>query len=374
MSSTSAVVRTTSSVSSFTTSLKVLLAEFLPKMTTVTDTPRRSPRRHFTRWVVEPGDTLAAILAEIPTRSGVYIIEFANGERYVGETENIQTRFATHVLRSGQHAPWKDAVALQFWPLPRFSRVERQVEERKLIEELRAQGHTLRNRTWNLYSTQPGTLDGTLDADTFEHWAAGTIDHAIRRDWHEPDAVLERCIRDGSKLMRNTAAVPGLYGAIIDDVASVLHRTIPMPVTLEAKRWTLSDFPSTSGGRFVTLNVGRLEVYFAPREWDDPWVVLNAALGTVQKIKRERQLKELDAEANSRAYKGHPVDQFAFGAGEVAEAFDRSPALLEGVRRLTMQLMRRETSGLFARHHSEVLATEVFRYMHVSYFDGDTSG
>lgn len=54
------------------------------------------------------------------------------------------------------------------------------------------------------------------------------------------------------------------------DIAFALKELVPSAVELEGKYWTLTDCPSTSGGRWATLSTGFIELLFFPRTCEIP--------------------------------------------------------------------------------------------------------
>ena len=87
----------------------------------------RSPSSRFTRWVLDDATALAAILEPDRPRMGIYILEFSDGERYVGQTVDLLSRFASHRRR------WPgEIVAVSFLPAERerLNQIERDVISR----------------------------------------------------------------------------------------------------------------------------------------------------------------------------------------------------------------------------------------------------
>src|SRR5689334_15706366 len=83
-------------------------------------------------------------------RCGVYILSFTNGERYVGQSVNIVTRFGAH------RRTWDDIEFLDFSPCPR-ARLDGL--ERTMITGQRDAGHRLRNITHALGPLGDSDLD-----------------------------------------------------------------------------------------------------------------------------------------------------------------------------------------------------------------------
>ncbi|WP_081751520.1 GIY-YIG nuclease family protein [Corynebacterium vitaeruminis] len=89
---------------------------------------RNAEEFRFRRFELRGATSLASILEGGHT--GIYILEFANGERYVGQSVDVRSRFTQHVHGSG-HKPWTDVTAFAFLDVPAadLNRVERLIIE-----------------------------------------------------------------------------------------------------------------------------------------------------------------------------------------------------------------------------------------------------
>lgn len=70
----------------------------------------------FTRYMLNGLTSVSPLFNN--TACGIYILEFANGDRYVGQAKDFRRRFTQHVHGSKHHEPWKDVVAVQFRHVP----------------------------------------------------------------------------------------------------------------------------------------------------------------------------------------------------------------------------------------------------------------
>lgn len=109
---------------------------------------------HVRWWVLEDSRSIAALM---PGRHhcGIYILEFENNERYVGQARDVVRRYQSHRLGSKHHVAWRDIVGFGFIEVAPsdLDRVEREI-----IAQQRGRYH-LRNRMWNLENTEPSPLD-----------------------------------------------------------------------------------------------------------------------------------------------------------------------------------------------------------------------
>lgn len=74
---------------------------------------------HFVRWAMSPDTSPAALIPVEMGRCGVYVLEFGDGEQYVGQSVSLLARLATHRRR------WPDIVAIRFACVVRGSRQRR---------------------------------------------------------------------------------------------------------------------------------------------------------------------------------------------------------------------------------------------------------
>ena len=373
-------------------------------------------RHVYQRWPLSPGQSIAPLIQR--DRRGIYVLEFANGELYVGQSVNVVSRFATHVHGSSHHEPWADIIAIRFRPILEDDLDE---AERSEIRRLRKTGHTLRNKAGNLGHERPAPLDKVVTIEEQHHWAAGAPNYELGR--------LRKRIAAGQPLRRaqgSSSCVPlsnnsantklaayfaqpshqqgiwqGVHSAIIRDLGFLLNNIIPNAVDTELDYWTLTDMPSTSGGRFASLNTGVLELAYFPRRLvysSDPlpteanfitpsfWVHLNFPERTLLPIFAETCVVDCaelsDGEeilfssdatthphtptlqwAVSRTdYRVAPRDTLSLPVGSAEQFLTvHSPALLPLLRKAAISLMRQGSSGIFRRFHSPALVTEALR-------------
>ncbi len=201
---------------------------------------------------------LVSISALVPrNRRGIYVLEFSNGEFYVGQAKNVVTRFAQHRHGNTNHVePWDDIEKLWFMPIPKEMNLN--AVEYLEIQRFRAEGKRLRNRMWNLGHEQPSKLDHVIPVEDQQAWALGDGPYDLRG----ADERIKVLGTDGTKFEKQ---VPDEFQApILDDISFALTELVPNAVELEGQYWTLTDCPSTSGGRWATLSTGFGELLFSP--------------------------------------------------------------------------------------------------------------
>ncbi|MDT3766943.1 GIY-YIG nuclease family protein [Gleimia hominis] len=314
-------------------------------------------------------------------RRGIYILEFKNGERYVGQTENVVTRYSTHRHGSKHHAAWQYVTAISFCHIPEGNLDE---PERITIRQQRA-AHRLRNRAFNFGHWEPTVLDDYVAPEEQLHWATGHPSYdlapfaeAAKNLKQETPKLLTK--RRGQEVMPDGRPV---WEVVVDELAQIVALAIPNATQTQKRFWTLSDYPSTAGGRFATLNVGSLELAFFPRHrmesdygsWEESLGLvfrLNAEMGS---FVDEESLTERERDENIyfpdqvngyltewyRVPHGYsvPVDSLAGPLGVFG--FSVFPEEMRaGVRSLAIHSMRKQSALLNGRSHSEPLTRMVF--------------
>ncbi|WP_159421416.1 GIY-YIG nuclease family protein [Gulosibacter bifidus] len=312
------------------------------------------------------------------TGGGIYVLEFADGAQYVGQTVDFVVRMRTHIRGGGRHHdPWRDVVAVSVMNVPLD---ELDVWERRVIAERRAAGIQLRNKVYNFGFLGPSALDCVVPVSRQQHWATGGGDFGNEQ-------YSQAAQREPGPLPRLLAAEEALgirdFGGgwtatgvdlVIEALALIISQVVPDAPALEGEYWTLSDFPATSGGRFATLNVGGLELAYFPRqsgfENGLDTVILNLPVGTVLKgpipdVKRGMRTEFEQAELPSgdpcwaaTTHYGLTVTDTVMvsTAGLVSADFGIKAPL----RAFALDLMRAGNSSRFARWHSPELARRVY--------------
>lgn len=271
----------------------------------------------YKRFALEPGQRIGPLISKT-RRRGIYILEFTNGEYYVGQAKNVVTRFAQ--LRHGHtnhDEPWDDIAAVQFAFVP---------------------------ESINLNIAEA---------------------HEIRR------------LRDEG---------------------------LPNAVELESRYWTISDYPSTSGGRWATVNTGPIEAMFFPRKFpiefsnDDgetitlPATAINLSLeqgrepdadgfflngiywfvengnsagevsgaNSVSSHNQDTQERPLPIYSDPVKYKSVTCEHLVVPTGYAEGVLMDFPGLLERARKFVIAAMRQNECGMYRRWHSEQLAAEVY--------------
>ena len=313
---------------------------------------------------------------------GIYVLEFVDGTQYVGQAVNFIARMTTHLRGGGkQHEPWLDVVAVSVMNVPLN---ELNTWERRIIEQRRAAGVLLRNKVFNFGFLGPSAFDHSIPVKQQTHWATGggnfeigQYAEAARRPagpvpklFRSPEGAVRRQLDDGRWASRAELVLWAL--------ARIVSQVIPAAPRLEGDYWTLSDNPSTGGGRFATLNVGGLELAYFPRRSpypDDEFgpidvVVLNLPAGTILRGPRP-ELGQGDMAPGELVCfpSGDPCiarpGRYSIADTDVIEAptlelLSCDWGIAQTLRSFSVDIMRANNSRKFTRHHSPELARRVY--------------
>lgn len=297
-----------------------------------------------------PGTSLSIHFAPGEPRCGIYILEFANGERYVGKSRDVVRRFADHSRRH------PDIVAVQFRALPEDKLDE---AERQMVQNQRDAGEHLRNidlvsRTWG-----DSVLDAVIDQEVQIGWAQG------EPQTHPDDLRMLIAKRRQSTAAKYRALqeIPS-FDDVFADVCTYIGRAIPWPSTTDGRFWTVSAMPGTSRTRelqrLVTVNCGKVETFvvFEDRSTHEAWWFINLEHGVMNKTDLPTELLECCSTTDGYRSAGR-VDVINGGiAGSLADWFDDTPGIEIAARQLALNLMRKGTSW-FARWHCDDLVDDV---------------
>ncbi|WP_028244681.1 GIY-YIG nuclease family protein [Pseudoclavibacter soli] len=305
---------------------------------------------HFTRHdMTEQGSASSLFAAKGAPRTGIYVPEFANDERYVGQTVDIVARYASHRRHHG------DIAALNFAPCAPELLDE---AERTTVHE-QEQHHRLRNIM--LTDLPGGDDDLTL---TFDDEISATLPWQRERRATVADEANSRRQRSWQ-----LQAHPEWH-QLVAVLARYVDETVPAPISTSGQLWTLTALPGTGrrsdDHRLITLNCGQMETLYI-REVTiegEPIVAASFNLLTTQEgfdaIAERLDAANAPWEAFIGNYRAEPdaVSILVENWGSILQALE-IPELLDGCYDLNVRLMRRGVS-MFRRSHNTTLAGHVF--------------
>lgn len=306
----------------------------------------------FKRWKFTSDLAPSAVL-QLDNACGIYVLEFSNGEQYVGQSVNFLTRLSSHRRKH------EDIVAINLCELPSQDLDSAEFEE---IQRRRESGIHLRNKT--LLSQPLG--DSPLDV---------LVDQQVQAKWLNISPEDEDDVQIGSRgrlAKRRRASVKRFnelseqpeFQTILDCLASYVAFVIPWPQETEGKTWTVTALPSTNktalNRRLATLSVNNVEVLFLglyreskEEEWW-PYTVLNVAHTYEPKSRFADYVFSTDNYRSAGRVKSIQL----FGDFVVSELLTHDDICL-AARELALGQLRKGTT-MFSRFHNDALADAIF--------------
>jgi hypothetical protein len=295
------------------------------------------------------GSITAAFRAK-SRRCGIYVLHFANGEYYVGQTVDITKRFLQHRKRHD------DIARVSFRPVGRRSL---DFHEAQLIRLMEMKRMRLRNISMtSILATEPGAFDEVMGAERQQRWLSDPA-------W--VDLGGERVSTVGSDGLyrdryKSFKALP--YAAdVLAVVRAYVHNALPAARSGEASYWQASVLPPNYTV-LVRINVNWQEVFFAND--DDQGLLFYFVLS-----KRELQRAFGDNLARFTAsYPGAEWEDVAYRAGgsdqvsawlwdaPTALRFVTDPDVIPALRHYNLRLIKKGKCP-WARSHNFDLVTDI---------------
>lgn len=298
----------------------------------------------FSRWELTDDVSLSALLPMGSATCGIYVLEFSDGEFYVGKTVNLLGRIADHRRR------WPDEItAIRFTPVPRR---ELDRSEQDVIGRLVDQGESLRNIDLVTLPLRSEALDLVVDHAVQESWLAGDT---VEFDVLSRVAVARQRARTEARYQRLSKHPE--FPAILESLGAYVRTCIPQPDATEWRFWVVTSLPSTGGGRRLSaLSINNVEVLVLGGS--KPGRVDAGFLNVAYETNVPARFRGV---ASLRTYRttGDVIGLDFEHPSDVARLLD-DPEIAAGARRLALGLLRKGR-GMFGRFHDFNLADAVFR-------------
>ena len=283
-------------------------------------------------------------------RCGVYVLHFADGAYYVGQTVDITKRFLQHRKRH------TDIVRVSFRPLGRRSLGFHEAQLIRLLEMKRLR---LRNIDMtSILATEPGDFDELMDTERQQRWLADPTGHDIgarRVAVTKSDAIYsERYAQFKASEW---------YDIVLPAVRAYMYNTLPAMLDGEASYWQTSVLPPAYTV-FVRINVNAQEVFFTTLDGAEPYFYV---------LLSRRELVRAfgdDLVGLSARYPGIEREEVGYRAGgsdqlsvslwgaEVALRFFTDRDVIPALRHYNLRLMKKGKC-LWARYHNFELVTDL---------------
>ena len=305
--------------------------------------------RRFRRWELPHGVATSAVLPIGGPMRGIYILEFADGQEYVGQTVNLASRLGEH------RRLWGDVVAVRFLTEP--TEPLRDLEY-ALIAERRV-SNELRNIAGMALPLPTQVLDEVVDQQVQEEWLQGRTIHPELGD-RGRIALQRKRTRKKYDVLSARADFPDLLAAL----ASYVAECIPWPHQTEHRFWSVTSLPSTGRRadwrRLTALSINSLEVLVLGElrntggAWRPGGFVNIAALDVIPQA-----FTEWVRPADYSSLAPGSVTSMEVESFEEVAALLADPAIAGAARSLAMGQLRKGR-GLFAQFHDFNLADDIF--------------
>ncbi len=311
------------------------------------------------------GRASIADLFKLGQRCGIYVLQFADGMVYCGQSKDVVRRYAQH------RKIHTDIVHLSF---KRVRPEQLDSEEGRGIKALEAAGFSLRNIS--LVSIVHGStdFDDVMSPDLQEQWAKDV--QWVDRDG---DRVRDPDLRSRySRKFHKFLALPYAEDVIRVQRAYV-QKTIPAFLRGEVSFWATSVLPPGQPGELVysRINIHWQEVFTAFVLVDQPRIIglfdkirgcntedisfsfhlcrskIEEVCGTTRGLRGRYRFLEV----SDHRYKPGGQDQFkltSYGAGNTLRLLN-DPSILAAMRVFNLRLMRKGACN-FGRNHCLDLA------------------
>jgi hypothetical protein len=281
------------------------------------------------------------------SRAGAYLLDFINGEHYVGRTSNIIHRMGSH------RRTWGDMARIRFCPVSDGAFAEEVVAANRL--RVARPGPPLRK----VDLIDPG-IDPVLDR---MRWAdehiVGPIDV---RPPERPDQR-ERTRPLFERLQQNQD-----FDAIVNLAARYLSLFLPAPAATEVHNWVITSMPSTVKTRFwhrlICLSINNVEAMTIGEQFDgERWHTLGFISANPSDLDPDVILPQEARTAGVFLAPAFyetvgPVYQIGFDSMEAIWTALEDDGVLDLIGGLAMRLMKRGR-GLYGRFHDYNLADRI---------------
>ncbi|MGL6234540.1 MAG: GIY-YIG nuclease family protein [Segniliparus sp.] len=333
----------------------------------------------FKRYPIPEGASLSAVLPSLARAqlSGVYILTFADGMEYVGQTTKLLGRFSDHKRRWEKEAKLRpelsgDIVELKFSPLD-LEKTELERIERQVIAKLEAQGAKLRNIAHVGLPSDSSRLEIVIEPETLQAWLRGERDTLDIGDRGE----LPRGRHEPTSKYRELSARPD-YPEILAALASYVRNSLISPHQTEGVFWGVTSLPDTNKSKFhqrlTAISVNSVEAFVLYEDRLPPEVLAEEGLpvdeewwatGGFFNLSPDTAIPEDLLEFADPDPKGYrtsgPVKRLEYSGSpaDAADEFLSSPAVSAGSRKFAMGLLLKGRS-IQAKYHDYNLADDIF--------------
>lgn len=311
----------------------------------------------FTQHDVTMLDSVSHLIS-VEDRCGIYVLDFDDGEQYVGQSNDVVTRFASHRRR------WADISQLHWHTCARTTLDE--VEQGVIAGKLRA-GVMLRNIKYARGPLGVSPLDTVVTPDDQLAWINGDEPFKGTDTERQIDRALQLKKRPSYEKLQKDRR---MFAITVLALNAFVNFTIPRPAATERKFWVLSAMPTTNRSkghhRLATLSINKVEVFWLFSTEHESEKVFWGQMQLSKSLLTERLgttdfASAIGVDPDSVHFEEADYETSG-GDGLVVRFFDLSwfellqnEAVVEAARSFNLMLLRKGTSPL-GHHHNYDLA------------------
>ncbi|WP_315914972.1 GIY-YIG nuclease family protein [Arthrobacter sp. lap29] len=308
----------------------------------------------FRNWPVMGVESLAFRFEPEDSRTGIYVLSFANGDRYVGKSLNVVNRFANHRRR------WSDITYIAFRP---FQAAELNARERQVLGAVERINYRVRNIDLAGRTGGGGLLDIVMEEEAQKEWLASAIPEPTDSSRYTVASRRAGGLPRFQHLLGRTDAQE-----LIEVAARYIGSAIPWPSQTEGRFWVVSAMASTDRSsnwqRLVSISAQNVEVLVIG---EATTVIGRGIEGFINvdndaaDIEHWIQNQGLDAysEAGSYGPVGKVCTIHFTGIAALNRLLSDDSPVTRPAKALALNLMRKGPS-MYTRFHNDHLADAIF--------------
>lgn len=297
-------------------------------------------------------DSVPALLPP-KRRSGIYVLHFATGHSYVGQSVNAYRRYLEHCRI------YPNITAFSFKPIKQ-DKIELDAWEYNVIQELEAQAFPLLNIIHTSISYRSSDFDTIMPLEEQARWMKDLSYNAVSGERHEDEVLRTK----QAERYQYQPPKDQLYAA---QILPVLQRYIEIGIPrfgeTEASYWNCSYLPSASPKNvFARLNINWQAVFSAylgnTSAFFDFWLAgspfLELSKPEGERFSQEFLGIEIGTEAHTMLPGGSDQVYMIIHDPKLALKFIEHPTVLRAIRIFNLNLMKKGQSP-FNRYHCPLL-------------------
>ena len=298
------------------------------------------------------GRTSIADLFPAKTRTGIYVLNFADGEVYAGKSVDVTRRYHQH------RKTHSDLAKLRFLRVPRRAVDEREREVIWALEEAKAKMRNIQ------FMSEPD-IESDFDVEVMTDEVQRRFLEDVRFNDTSGERTQSPELR--ARYSRRYKEFLGLpeSKATVGFLQRYIQACMPAWLKSEMTFWSVSCWPGRKGA-LARVNVNWQEVltlYLCEGVDEGLLVDFHVALSPIEEafgVTLEKLLEEFpDADFDGDFYKPGGQDQFhIFAPFATANELLKREAFVRAARMMNLRLMRKGPC-VYARHHCFDLADQV---------------